>query len=122
VLQVGVADNDQVRATVGRLLCHALNKRDVRGINQEDRRETREIAEAELCVAAIQFNPARCSANGSSERGVTQQSNVTNAIAGKRQGELLPNLIRAYSTNHLHPLAATDERAGNAHAKATRLV
>jgi hypothetical protein len=75
-----------------------------------------------LCVAAIQFNPARCSANGSSERGVTQQSNVTNAIAGKRQGELLPNLIRAYSTNHLHPLAATDERAGNAHAKATRLV
>jgi hypothetical protein len=47
---------------------------------------------------------------------------VTNAIAGKRQGELLPNLIRTNSTNHLHPLAATDERAGNAHAKTTRLV
>jgi hypothetical protein len=122
VFQVGVADNYQVRATVGRLLCHALNERDVCGINQEDRREAREIAEAKLCVPAIKFNPARCCANGSSERGVTQQSNVTNAVAGKRQGELLPNPIRANSTNHLYPLAATDERAGNAHAKATRLV
>jgi hypothetical protein len=122
VLQIGVADNDQVRATVGRLLCHALNERDVRGINQEDRREAREIAEAKLCVPAIKFNPARCSANGSSKRGVTQEGNVTNAIAGKRQGQLLPNPIRANSANHLHPLAATDERAGNAHAKATRLV
>ena len=35
-----------------------------------------------MCVAAIQFNPARCSANGSSKRGVTQQSNMTNAVAG----------------------------------------
>jgi hypothetical protein len=75
-----------------------------------------------LCVPAIKFNPARCSANGSSKRGVTQESNVTNAVAGKRQGELLPDPIRANSTNHLYPLAATDERAGNAHAKATRLV
>jgi hypothetical protein len=75
-----------------------------------------------LCVAAIKFNPARCGANGGSECGVTQQSNVTNAIAGKRQGQLLPNPICANSANHLHPLAATDERAGNAHAKATRLV
>jgi hypothetical protein len=36
-----------------------------------------------LCVAAIKFNPARCGANGGSECGVTQQSNVTNAIAGE---------------------------------------
>jgi hypothetical protein len=122
VFQVGVADNDQVRATVGRLLCHALNKRDVRGINQEDRREAREIAEAELCVAAIKFNPARCGANGGNKRGVTQEGNVTNAIAGERQGQLLPNPIRANSTNHLYPLAATDERAGHAHAEAARLV
>lgn len=122
MLQIGVADNDQVRATIGRLLCHSLNKRDVRGINQEDRREAREIAEAELCVPAIKVDSARCGANGSSERSVTQEGNVTNAIAGKRQGQLLPNAIRANSTNYLHPLAATDERAGNAHAEATRLV
>jgi hypothetical protein len=47
---------------------------------------------------------------------------VTNAVAGERQGQFLPNPIRANSTNHLHPLAAADERAGNAHAEATRLV
>jgi hypothetical protein len=75
-----------------------------------------------LCVPAIKFNPARCSANGSSKRGVTQQGNVANAIAGKRQGQLLPDPIRANSTNHLYPLAATNERAGNAHAETTRLV
>jgi hypothetical protein len=75
-----------------------------------------------LCVPAIKFNPARFCANGSSKRGVTQQGNVTNAVAGERQGQLLPNPIRANSTNHLHPLAAADERAGNAHAEATRLV
>jgi hypothetical protein len=122
VFQVGVADNDQVRATVGRLLCHALNERGVRRVNQEDRREACEIAEAELCVATIKFNPARCSANGSSERSVTQEGYVTNAIAGERQGQLLPNPIRANSANHLHPLAATDECTGNAHAETTRLV
>ncbi len=110
-----------MRATIGALLRHPLDERDVYGINQEHRREAREIAEAELCVATIKFNPARCSANGSSKRGVTQQSNVPNAIAGKRQGELLPNPIRANSTNHLYPLAATDERAGNAHPETTCL-
>jgi hypothetical protein len=122
VLQIGVANNDQVRATVGRLLCHALNERGVRRVNQEDRREACEIAEAKLCVPAIEFNPARGGTNGSSERGVTQEGNVTNAIAGKRQSQLLPNPIRANSANHLHPLAATDECTGNAHAETTRLV
>ena len=75
-----------------------------------------------MCVAAIKFNPARCSANGSSKSSVTQKSNVPDAIAGKRQGELLPNSIRPNSTNHLHPLAATDKRAGNAYAETTCLV
>lgn len=122
VLQISIADNDQVRAAIGGLLSHPLNERDVCGINQEHRREAREVAKAKLCVAAIKFNPARGSANGSSKRGVAQQCDVPNAIAGERQGELLPNLIRANSADQLHPLAATDERASNAHAETTCLM
>jgi hypothetical protein len=62
-----------------------------------------------LRITTIKRNPTGSCANGGGECGVTQQGNVPNAIACKREGQLLTDSVRADSADHLDPLPGTHE-------------